>query len=100
LKVAIHLNLSIEEFNEMTPYELAICTEVFVEKELADKQEKLTLVWLGEYYHRIKKLPSLKQELKKFMDDNARAEMSDEEMFNMAKRLNKQFGGKVKSEAN
>jgi hypothetical protein len=95
LKSAIHLKLSIEEFNEMTPYELSLCAEVFVDKIQSEKEEKLTLVWLGEYYHRMKKLPPLKDELKK-LTGNQNPQMSDEDMFKMAERLNLQFGGKVK----
>jgi hypothetical protein len=49
----------------MTPYELMLYTETFTEMQQAKLEEKLSLVWLGEYYHRVKKLPSLKDELKR-----------------------------------
>jgi len=57
-------------------------------------KDKLTLVWLGEYYHRTKRLPKLKDELKKVSGESQRV-MSDDEMLEMVKRLNQQFGGKV-----
>jgi hypothetical protein len=96
LKVAIHMNISVDQFNEMTPYELALYQEAFMEVLQAEKQEKLVLTWLGEYYHRIKKLPPLKDEMKKLMNIDANSSMNDEEMFKVAQRLNKQFGGKEK----
>lgn len=79
----------------MTPYELTLCLEGYTEKKETSLQEQLTLVWLGEYYHRIKKLPSLQQELKKITGEKKKV-MSDEEMLAMVKRLNAQFGGTVK----
>ena len=90
------MNISIDQFNEMTPYELSLFAEVFVEKLLMEKEEKVTLTWLGEYYHRLKKLPRLKDEIKMLRSDNAKNAMSDDEMFKIAQKLNSQFGGKVK----
>jgi hypothetical protein len=54
-------------------------------------QERITLVWLGEYYHRLKRLPKIKDELKKLMPNEK--DMTDEEMLEMVKALNVQFGG-------
>jgi hypothetical protein len=79
----------------MTPYEFALHVEAFQENKEQESAEKLTLVWLGEYYHRTKRLPSLKSELKKISGE-ANKVMSDNEMLEMVKRLNKQFGGTVK----
>jgi hypothetical protein len=94
LKTAILLKLSVEQFEEMTPYELTLHAEAYIEKEEAATQEKLTLVWLGEYYHRTKRLPSLKDELKKISGDKNK-NMTDTEMLQMVKELNAQFGGTV-----
>jgi hypothetical protein len=91
LKTAILIGLSVSEFDEMTPYELMIFLEAYTEKEEADLQEAVTLVWLGEYYHRLKRLPALKGELKKFLKNEQ--EMTDEEMLDVVKTLNAQFGG-------
>jgi hypothetical protein len=95
LKTAIHLNISMSDYNEMTPYELALHLEAFIERTEEEKNEKLTLVWLGEHYHRIKKLPSLKQELERLRSEDKAQPMSDEEMLKVVERLNSQFGGKV-----
>jgi hypothetical protein len=83
------------DYNEMTPYELALHLEAFIERTEEEKNEKLTLVWLGEHYHRIKKLPSLKQELERLRSEDKAQPMSDEEMLKVVERLNSQFGGKV-----
>ena len=94
LKTAILIGLSIEQFNDMTPYELSLHCEAYFETKEADLKERLTLVWLGEYYHRTKRLPKLKDELKKVTGE-AKQIMSDDQMLQMVKSLNKQFGGNV-----
>jgi hypothetical protein len=77
----------------MTPYELSLHVEAYFEKEEAETSERLTLVWLGEYYHRTKRLPKLKDELKKITGQTNKKSMSDDEMLETVKRLNVQFGG-------
>ncbi len=76
----------------MTPYELSLVCEAFNEKSEAESQEKIILTWLSEYYHRQKKLPSLKKALEDFFGKKEEV-MTDEQMLEMAKRLNAQFGG-------
>lgn len=92
------MGISISEFEEMTPYELNLYGEAFVERETAKKEEQLTLVWLGEFYHRIKRLPSLKSELEKLTGKKHIKEMSDKEMLEMVEQLNDKFGGSVKEQ--
>jgi hypothetical protein len=65
---------------------------VYLEVQEAELKERLTLVWLGEYYHRTKKMPSLKDELKK-VSGKQKPEMTDKQMLEVVKSLNKQFGG-------
>lgn len=91
MKTAILIGLSIGEFDEITPYELMIYIEAHQEKEEIRLQEVVTLVWLGEHYHRLKRLPALKGELKKLL--KSEDPMSDDEMLEMVKTLNVQFGG-------
>lgn len=81
-----------EQFDYMTPYELALFVEAYFEKEEAALKDKLTLVWLGEHYHRTKRLPSLRDELRKISGESKQS-MTDEEMLETVKRLNAQFGG-------
>jgi hypothetical protein len=76
----------------MTPYEFALYLEAHYEREEAELKERLTLVWLGEYYHRTKRLPNLKDELRK-VSGEAQKIMTDDEVLETVKRLNAQFGG-------
>lgn len=76
----------------MTPCELHLYAEVFSEKLQREQDEKITLVWMGEYFHRIEKLPPLKE----ILDKGEKKTMTNDEMLEMAKRLNNAFGGKEK----
>lgn len=66
--------------------------ENYVEVKEAELKDSLTLVWLGEYYHRSKRLPNLKDELDK-ISSNSKKTMSNNEMLETVKLLNAQFGG-------
>lgn len=96
LKTAILVGLSIEQFDFMTPYELTLTVEAHTENREAELKEELTLVWLGEYYHRTKRLPSLQKELDKLTSE-PKKEMSNDEMLAVAKMLNAKFGGTFKN---
>lgn len=89
MKSAVQMSISITEYEEMTPYELNLCAEVYMERVEAEKEEKISLVWLGEYYHRIKTLPSLREALGK-----NKKPMSEKQMFEVVKKLNEKLGGK------
>lgn len=77
----------------MTPYELSLWIEAHCERQQAEMKDKLTLVWLGEYYHRTKRLPNLQKELKKIAGEEEKPTMTDDEMLQKVKHLNAQFGG-------
>jgi hypothetical protein len=79
----------------MTPYELMLHIEAFTEMKQAQIEQEVTMVWLGEYYHRLKSLPPLKDVMKKIKNENKK--MTTEEMLEMAKTLNAQFGGTVET---
>jgi hypothetical protein len=81
----------------MTPYELTLYNEAYVETKESELKDRLTLVWLGEYYHRTKKLPRLKDELRKISSEKQQRVMTNDEMLETVKRLNRQFGGTVKN---
>jgi hypothetical protein len=76
----------------MTPYELRLYSEIFVENKQLEQEEKLTLAWMGEYFHRIDKLPPLKEVLNK---QEKTKQMTDEEMLETVKQLNAALGGTV-----
>jgi hypothetical protein len=69
--------------------------EAYLEKQQAEVEEKITLVWLGEYYHRIKKLPTLKKILSELKQDKNL--MTSDEMLAKVKQLHTQFGGEIVS---
>ena len=92
LKTAIHCGVSIDAWERMTPYELALTVEVWAEQKEAENITKITMTWLGEYYHRIKKLPPLKKAVDELMGAKKKV-MSDEEMLEKVKSLNVMFGG-------
>jgi hypothetical protein len=96
LKAAILIGIPISEYNDMTPYELNVALEVYADRKHAEMQEQITYVWLGEYYHRLKKLEPIKNILEK-MNKDKNKNMTDEEMLDMVKYLNAQFGGTVES---
>jgi hypothetical protein len=77
----------------MTPYELSLYVEAHYERQQAEMKDKLTLVWLGEYYHRTKRLPNLQKELRKITGEEEKPIMTDNEMLQEVKHLNAQFGG-------
>lgn len=78
----------------MTPYEVSLYIEATQERQETELKERLSLVWLGEYYHRTKRLPKLKDELRKVSSE--KEEMTPEEMLEKVKALNAQFGGITK----
>jgi hypothetical protein len=80
--------LSIAEYDEMTPLELDTFAKVMSEKFDQEREDKVTLVWLGEYFHRTEKLPPLSEVLGK-TDEG----MTDDQMLENVKKLNALFGG-------
>lgn len=94
LKAAIHIGLSIYEYNEMTPYELRLHANAFGEKQQREDEEKITMVWMGEFFHRMEKLPSLNEVLGKKEEQTKKA-MSPEEMLQKVMQLNSAMNGAV-----
>lgn len=76
----------------MTPYELNLHAEIFEEKQKFEQEERLYFVWMGEYFHRIEKLPDLKELLGK---KEEKTDMSTEEMLANVMQLNSAMGGTV-----
>jgi hypothetical protein len=93
LKSAIRIGLSIEQYNEMTPYELNLHADIYQEKQKFEEEERLTLVWMGEYFQRIEKLPTLNEILGKKEETE---EMTADEMLHNIMQLNSALGGTVK----
>ena len=97
MKLAISIDVSLSEFWEMTPFELNLKAMDYREKKKNDFKEKLTL----EYYNAmwtiqwLDKKSQHPQPLNKILDNlyNEKKVMSDLEMLERVKSLNKMFGG-------
>lgn len=85
------MGISISEYNEMTPYELNLQILGFNEKRKRKDEDKLAMVWLAEYWHRAKRLPSLKEVLGQ--KTQPKKQMTNDEILNEVKKLNAAFGG-------
>jgi hypothetical protein len=82
----------LQEFEEMTPKEFRIYTEVFAEKAEQDSNEKLTLTWLGAYWQRGEKLEPLENYLRKKEPEKPQ-EMTTDQMLAKVLELNAKMGG-------
>jgi hypothetical protein len=79
----------------MTPYELNLFINDFAERQQQEREDKLTITYLGAYWQRVEKLSI--NHLKKLLNkEPIKKEMTDEEMLKVVKRLNAVFGGEVK----
>jgi hypothetical protein len=78
----------------MTPYELNLHVDAFGEKQQREDEEKITMIWMGEYFHRIDKFPSLNEVLGKKEEQTKKA-MSPEEMLQKVMQLNSAMNGAV-----
>lgn len=76
----------------MTPYQLSLCINDYNERKKAEEEEKLTLVWLGAYWQRVKQMPSLNSLLGKNQEKKV---MTPEQILEQVKKLNESLGGRV-----
>ncbi len=74
----------------MTPYQLNLCVSEYNNRMAKEEEEKLILAYLGAYWNRVKRMPSLKSVLGK---NPVEKKMSPEEMLNEIKKLNASMGG-------
>lgn len=74
----------------MTPFELNLLLETYVEKEEKKTEYMITMAWLTANYTRADKLPSLEEVLGK---KKQKEPQSAEQMFAMVKLMNAALGG-------
>ncbi len=100
MKLAASIGIPVSEFWEMTPYELNVYAKVYFEKQKNEFKEKITLEYLNAMWtiQWLGKRSQHPQPLQKILDsiDKQTKVMTDIEMFNQVKILNKLFGGEVK----
>lgn len=104
MKLAISIEVPMSEFWEMTPLELNLIAKNYQEKKKSDFKEKLTLEyynaywtiqWLGKKSEQPKPLEEILNNL--YTEKQEKKVMTDEQMLNQVKVLNKLFGGTVNS---
>lgn len=91
--MAALIELPNNEFWEITPFELVLKIDAFVDKQKREQEERLILTYAGAAWQRSKKMPRLNQLLGKEEPDK---KMTAEEMYKVVKQLNAAFGGEVK----
>jgi hypothetical protein len=92
MKLAAQIGLSILEFWELTPLEFELMVNAYTEKISQEQEDNLVMTWLGAYWQRVEKLPSLKKVLGK---DQVKKQPTAEEMFEEIKRMHSSMGGKT-----
>ena len=100
MKLAISIDVPISEFWEMTPLELNLVAYNYSEKKKERRKEEIelaylnaawTIKWLGKKSAHPKPLQEILDNL--YME---KKEMTDEDMLNQVKVLNRLFGGEEK----
>ena len=91
-RLAVQLGICKSEYDEMTPDELRTHADVFREKKETENEDRITLVWMGEQFHRLEKLPPLSKILDKEPEVK---QMTEKQMLLNVEQLNAMFGGEV-----
>ena len=78
----------------MTPYHLDVAINAFRKRMMNEQEENISTAWLGEYFHRLKKLKKLDEYLNK---PKQKRVMSDDEMKDKVIQLNALFGGTIET---
>lgn len=90
MKNAAHAGISISDFWNMTPAEINIYIDAFLERKQADYDESLSIAYFGASLQRVKRMPPLDKFLKKKPKKKAK---TADQMLDEIKRLNAAFGG-------
>ncbi|MFD1953739.1 hypothetical protein ACFSL6_17675 [Paenibacillus thailandensis] len=77
----------------MTPHELNMQIEEWSSRLQAEHRERITIAYLTAYWHRIRKMPTLKKVLEDIQLKKKRPQ-TPEEMLAMVRVLNAALGGK------
>jgi hypothetical protein len=93
LETAALIDINPLTFWELTPFEFSLMVKAFSKKTKQEQEDKLVLTYLGAAWQRAKKMPSLESIIGK---QASKKEMSDKDMLQVVKALNKAFGGTKK----
>lgn len=92
LEIAAIIGFDPLTFWQVTPGELSIYVDVYNQKLKNEQEEKMVIAYLGAYWHRVKKMPSLKELLNK---EEKKKKQTVSDMLAEIKRLNTAMGGTV-----
>lgn len=93
LDVAVYVGIRPMEFWDLTPLEISSVIHAFNKKTKQDHEDRLVMTYLGAYWQRVKKMPSLKEVLNDTPRESKK--QSAENMLEVVKRLNLAMGGTV-----
>lgn len=79
----------------MTPHELSIHIEEYLEREKYMQKERITAAYLGALWERVKKMPDLQKILENEPKEEKSKEQTATDMLAEVTRLNATFGGTV-----
>lgn len=78
----------------MTPLELNIYIEVFVENKQSEFKTNITIAYYNAYFQRVEKMPSLSDVLSDIDKQGKENEpMTDEQLYQQVLKLHQAFGG-------
>jgi hypothetical protein len=91
LKAAIRVGINIKDYEEMTPHQLNLHVLDYNKCKKSELEEKLVLTYLGAYWQRVKRMPSIK----KVINENQQVpkKMAPDEMLEEVKKMNTALGG-------
>jgi hypothetical protein len=92
LGLAFQIGIDPLTFWELTPHELSILVDAFKEKTKREQEFQVVTAYLTAYWHRVKKMPSMKEILK---ESEVKKKKTPEQMLDVVKQLNAAFGGTV-----
>lgn len=94
MSVAFQIGIGPLEFWELTPRELGVLVSAHLEKAKRDHEERLLIAYLGAYWQRIKKMPSIKEVLKQSGTAEPK-QKTPEQLLEQVKRMNEALGGQT-----
>ncbi|TYP67698.1 hypothetical protein [Paenibacillus methanolicus] len=86
------MGIPLRDYDEMTPHELAIFIEENQKREKFMHDERVTQAYLNAVLQRAKRMPKLEKLIGKA--PVKKKPMTDKQMLNVIRALNKQMGGK------
>lgn len=100
MKLAISIGISMSEFWGMTPYELNLHAKIYSKKQKQEYKDEITLAYLNSMWtiQWLGKKSEHPEPLHKILDNlyKEKKAMTDDQMLQQIKMLNKLFGGEEK----